>query len=201
MKKTTKEILEWVVCFVIAYAIYLVISTFIGTIAGIKQASMYPTAEEGERVIISRQILFNKGLSRGDVVILEAPIADAGDDMVAKYVDKSGLGYFTYKIMGIGKQSYIKRIIGLPGEHVYISEEGIVYIDQEPLEEEYLAEGVTTPRTGPLYDVEIPEGYAFVMGDNRAGSRDSRELGLIPINKIEGKVWIRIWPFTKISSL
>ena len=75
MEKTgwLKEILEWVVCFLIAYAIYLVLSYFVGTIAGIKQSSMYPTAKEGERVLISRRILFNKSIERSDVVIVEAP--------------------------------------------------------------------------------------------------------------------------------
>ena len=203
MKNTwIKELGEWILCFVIAYAIYLVINYFLGTIAGVKQSSMYPTAKEGERVLISRRILFNKNVERGDVVIIEAPIADADtDDMIAKYNKPQGFSYFTYKIMGIGKMSYIKRVIGLPGEHLYISEEGNVYINDEILEESYLLEDLKTPRTGNFYDVKIPEGYVFVMGDNRKGSKDSRELGLIPISKIEGKVIIRIWPFNKIGKL
>ena len=200
--KWVKEILEWAICFVIAYAIYLVINYFIGTIAGIKQASMYPTATEGDRVVISRRILFNKSLSRADVVILEAPLdVEINEDVFAIYEDKTGLDYFTYNIMGLGKRSYIKRVIGLPGEHIYIAETGEVYIDNEVLNEPYLVEGLKTPRMGNYYDVEIPEGYVFVMGDNREGSKDSRELGLIPISKIEGKVVTRIWPLNKIGSL
>lgn len=198
--KWVKEILEWAICFVIAYAIYLVINYFIGTIAGIKQASMYPTAKEGDRVIISRRVLFNKSINRSDVVILEAPLdVEINEDVFAIYEDKTGLGYFTYNVMGLGKRSYIKRVIGLPGEHIYIAETGEVYIDDKLLDEPYLVEGLKTPRMGDYYDVEIPEGYVFVMGDNREGSKDSRELGLIPIEKVEGKVVIRIWPLNKIG--
>lgn len=200
--KWVKEILEWVLCFVIAYAIYLVINYFIGTIAGVKQSSMYPTSKEGDRVVISRRVLFNKSLNRSDVVILEAPIdVESNKTDYAAYENKTGLDYFTFNVMGLGKKSYIKRVIGLPGDHLYIAETGEVYINEELLDEPYLVEGLKTPRTGNYYDVEIPEGYVFVMGDNREGSKDSRELGLIPINKIEGKVVIRIWPLNKIGSL
>lgn len=197
-----KEILEWVLCFVIAYVIYLVINYFIGTIAGVKQSSMYPTAKDGDRVVISRRVLFNKAINRTDVVILEAPI-DVIDNQTnfAVFENKSGIGYFTYNIMGLGKRSYIKRVIGLPGEHLYISDTGEVYINDEIIDEPYLVEGLKTPRTGNYYDLEIPEGYYFVMGDNREGSKDSRELGLIPENKIEGKVVTRIWPLNKIGGL
>lgn len=197
-----KETLEWILCFVIAYAIYLVINYFIGTIAGVKQSSMYPTSKEGDRVVISRRVLFNKKLNRTDVVILEAPVdVEENETHYAVYENKTGLDYFTYNVMSLGKRSYIKRIIGLPGDHLYIAENGEVYINDELLDEPYLVKGLKTPRTGNYYDVQIPEGYVFVMGDNREGSKDSRELGLIPINKIEGKVVIRIWPLNKIGSL
>ena len=112
--KWIKETLEWVVCFIIAYAIYLVVNYFVGTIAGVKQSSMYPTAKEGDRVLITRRILFNKSLSRGDVVIVEAPIdKEENNSGTAEYEQRKGLSYFTYKVMGIGKKSYIKRIIGI----------------------------------------------------------------------------------------
>lgn len=203
MKNTwIKEIGEWILCFIIAYLIYLVINHFLGTIAGIRQSSMYPTAKEGERVLIARRVLFNKSISRADVVILEAPIANANlEDRVAIYEENHGIKYLTYNIMGVGKRSYIKRVIGLPGEHLYISDTGEVYINNEILEEAYLTDNLKTPRSGDFYDVDIPEGYIFVMGDNREGSKDSRELGLIPINKVEGKVIVRIWPINKIGKL
>lgn len=200
--KWIKETVEWVVCFIIAYAIYLVLNYFVGTIAGVKQSSMYPTSKEGDRVLISRRVLFNKSLSRGDVVIVEAPLeVENNTSGIAQYQERTGLNYFTYKVMGLGKRSYIKRIIAFPGEHIYISEEGDVYINDELLEEKYLVEGLKTPRMGDVYDVVVPEGYVFVMGDNREGSKDSRSFGAIPIDRVEGKVVIRIWPLNKIGKL
>lgn len=196
-----KETGEWILCFIIAYAIYLVINYFVGTIAGIKQSSMYPTAKEGERVVICRRILFNKKINRQDVVIIEAPVDIEHEDTdKAYYVDRHGMEYFTYNIMGLGKRSYIKRVIGMPGEHLEIREDGYIYINGEKLDEPYLVEGLKTPKTGKYYDVEIPEGYIFVMGDNREGSKDSREFGIVPIEKVEGKVVTRIWPLNKIGS-
>ena len=187
-------------CFIIAYAIYLVLNYFIGTIAGVKQASMYPTAKEGDRVLISRRVLFNKDIQRSDVVIVEAPLEGIEQkDNFAVYQERTGMSYFTYKVMGIGKKSYIKRVIGLPGEHILISEIGEVYIDGTILNEPYLVKDLKTPRMGNHYDVQIPEGYVFVMGDNREGSKDSREFGLIPLDRIEGKVVTRIWPLNKLG--
>lgn len=83
----------------------------------------------------------------------------------------------------------IKRVIGLPGETLEIKN-GIVYIDGRPLKEPYV-NGV--PR-GDYRATVIPEGYVFVMGDNRNNSNDSRAFGPIPIKNIVGHAWMRYWP-------
>ena len=99
-------------------------------------------------------------------------------------------------VLEIGKDSYIKRVIGLPGDHVQIYE-GKVYINGEQLEENYLQPDVTTDTTNcPYYDLVVPENSVFVMGDNRPESTDSRRFGCIPLEKIESKVWIRFWPLS-----
>ena len=75
-----------------------------------------------------------------------------------------------------------------------------MYLNGEELDEPYLAEGVTT--TGGIFtDVVVPEGYIFVMGDNRSHSTDSRSFGCIPIEKVESKVWIRFWPLNKFGKI
>ena len=94
----------------------------------------------------------------------------------------------------MGKDSYIKRVIALPGEHVKI-QDGKVYINGEQLQENYLQPGVvTSAKVEGLEDFTVPENCVFAMGDNRNHSTDCREFGCIPLEKIESKVAIRIWP-------
>lgn len=115
---------------------------------------------------------------------------------IAKYEYKpEGLiNNFNYYILENTKTSFIKRVIGLPGDHVKI-EDGKVYINGEELKEEYLKKGIVTNVSNSiLSDFTVPEGTVFLMGDNRPDSTDCRRFGCIPLNKIESKVWIRIWP-------
>jgi len=83
----------------------------------------------------------------------------------------------------------IKRVIGLPGETLEIRN-GVVYIDGKPLDEPY----VNGKPRGSYPPTVIPEGYVFVMGDNRNNSNDSRAFGPIPIEDIVGHAWMRYWP-------
>ena len=79
---------------------------------------------------------------------------------------------------------------------------GKVYINGEELQEDYLQDGVTTDSLeGPLTDIVVPEGYVFLMGDNRSQSTDCRRFGCIPIEKIESKVWIRFWPLNLFGKI
>lgn len=202
--KVVKEILDWVICIIIAYVLYLIINYFLGTVSGVKQSSMYPTAKNGDKLIISRRVINPKDLKRGQIVTLEAPIYEVGmelEDNIALYPEYDGFTNFAYHVMGIGKKSYVKRVIALAGEHLFISEDGKVYIDDEPLEEEYLQDNVNTIRSGEFYDLVVPEGCVFVMGDNREESADSRLFGAVPVEKIEGNVIFRIWPLNKIGKL
>ena len=101
----------------------------------------------------------------------------------------------------LGKTSYIKRVIALPGEHIQIKD-GKVYINGEELKEDYLAEDVVTEAEGGQFlDVIVPEGTVFAMGDNRGHSADSRRFGCIPYEKIEGKVVLRFWPLNVFGTI
>jgi signal peptidase I len=204
-KWNIKEILEWVYCIIIAIILALLVRYFIGTPTIVQQPSMYPTLKSGQRLILNRTIRTTKSTpERGDIITFEAPSKSSisaveadFDNPVAVY-DYNITNIFTkfrYYVLEIGKTSYIKRVIGLPGEHVQIAD-GKVYINGEELDEPYLQDNVTTEATGVFEDIVVPEGYIFVMGDNRSQSTDSRKFGCIPIDKIEGKVWIRFWPFS-----
>ena len=83
----------------------------------------------------------------------------------------------------------IKRVVGLPGETVEIKN-GHVYIDGETLDEPYLNQ--TT--LGGMARLLVPEGYVFVLGDNRRASNDSRAFGIVSFDDIIGKAWLRYWP-------
>lgn len=201
-KSVPREILSWVICIISAFVIALLIKYFIFTPTLVRQGSMTPTILDGERVLINRLVrTFNMEIKRGDIVTLEKPSSEADETQIAKYDTIRGLkNKFVYYVLELTKTSYIKRVIGLPGEHVYIAN-GEVYINDEKLDEPYLTEGLETPRRGVFYDVQVPEGCIFVMGDNRTGSLDSREFGCIPLDKVEGRVSIRIWPLNKFGKV
>lgn len=88
--------------------------------------------------------------------------------------------------------------MGCLGDHVKI-EDNKVYINGKVLKEPYL-DGVKTD--GKIYkDIIVPEGYLYVMGDNREHSTDSREFGCIPKEKVESELWIRFWPLNKFGGV
>ena len=201
-----KDILEWILCVIIAFTLAIIIKFYIGTPTKVLQVSMKPTLIEGQRLVLNRWCRTIKKMpQRGDIITFEAPSIKgymSSDDVdlknpVAKYINepKGWWKKFCYYVLEIGKDSYIKRVIALPGEHVKI-EDGKVYINEKLLEEDYLASGVTTKLGNYEYfnDFIVPENYVFAMGDNRNYSTDCRSFGCIPLEKIEGKVWIRIWP-------
>ena len=203
-----KDILEWILCIVIAFILALLIKYYIGTPTVVRQCSMVPTLQENQRLILNRWgRTTGKMPERGDIITFEAPsnvreklsIEEVDlSNPIAKYENEptSWWKKFTYYVLEIGKESYIKRVIGLPGEHVEIKD-GKVYINGEELQEDYLPEGTITKQNKEdeyYLDVIVPENCVFAMGDNRSHSTDCRKFGCIPLEKIEGKVWIRFWP-------
>ena len=194
----TRNILEWIACVVIAVVIAILIRYFIGTPTVVQQPSMYPTLKENQRLILNRlSRTLGQIPNRGDIITFEAPSNSYATDIKANYENEPTniFSKFMYHVLEINKKSYIKRVIGLPGEHVVI-EDGKVYINGEELEETYLQPNVITEGKNPLLiDFTVPEGYIFAMGDNRTQSADCRVFGCIPLEKVESKVWIRFWPF------
>ncbi|MEG2348753.1 MAG: signal peptidase I [Clostridia bacterium] len=207
MNKIFKEIGEWIFCFIIAYVLYLNINYFFGTMSGVKQVSMKPTALEGERLIVQRPKIFKRQIQHDDIITFEAPSESTKylneeviDDNIAKYIEYTGLNKFLYNFIGIGKISYIKRVIGIEGDHIQIKEDGQVYRNEGKLIESYTKDK-TTNINGKYVDVIVPKGCVFVMGDNRLESKDSRFFGCIPINKVNGYVICRVWPFNRLGKV
>ena len=196
-----KNILEWVICIIIAVVLGLWIRYYIMTPTQVQSVSMKPTLIEGQRLILNRTIrLTHKLPERGDIITFEAPTedylteAEFKESPTARYEEPENK--FVHNVLEIGKVSYIKRVIGLPGDHIQIRD-GKVYINGEEFDEPYLQDNVTTTvgSDQPFSDLVVPENCLFVMGDNRDHSTDSRAFGCIQLARIEGKVWIRFWPF------
>ena len=207
----TKDIIEWIVCILIAFILALLIRYYIGTPTIVKQSSMYPTLQQNQRLILNRWTRTTKQMpERGDIITFEAPdkhyiTSDDfnSSDVIAKYSHEptNWFSNFVFHVLEIGKESYIKRVIGLPGDHVQIYD-GKVYINGEEFSEPYLQDNVTTNMGIYAYsDVVVPENCVYVLGDNRGASTDSRAFGCIPLEKIEGEVWIRFWPLNLFGTV
>lgn len=202
----TNEIIEWIICIVVAIILTLLFRYFIATPTVVQHVSMYPTLEENQRLIVTRTFRITKKMpKRGDIVTFEAPSSSYSSETVnesnpvAIYSNKKRgiFSKFIYNVIEINKISYIKRVIAEPGEHVEIKD-GKVFINSKELKEEYLQPDVIT-ESSIFKDFIVPEGYLFCMGDNRLKSTDCRAFGCIPFNKIEGKVICRFWPLNNIK--
>ena len=123
--------------------------------------SMLPTLQNGEYVLVNRLAYRTSVPERGDIIVFVSPVDD---------------------------QDLIKRVIGLPGDHLRVTD-GQVYLNGQALDEPYIA-------AAPLYDNEwtVSEGQLFVLGDNRNDSLDSHNWGLLPIENVIGKAVLIYWP-------
>ena len=209
MNPKIKNILEWAYCIIIAVVIALEVKYFIGTPTVVRQTSMDKTLKEGQRLWLNRWIRTVKGEYKvGDIITFEAPsntypsLEEIDFDYpVAKYeYEPQGIARkLVYYVLETTKTSYIKRVIGVAGDHIKI-ENGKVYRNGEELDEPYLQQDVVTK--GKTYsDIVVPENCVFAMGDNREHSTDCRDFGCIPISKVESKVAFRFWPLNKIGKI
>lgn len=161
---------------IISLAIIIPIRYFLFQPFFVRGASMYPTFEDGEYLIINEIGYRLSDPDRGDVIVFKYP------------KDTS--------------QYYIKRVIGLPGETVQIKEGSVVIFNKEnptgfSLDEtEYLNEDI--PSLGNL-KMNLDENDYFVLGDNRQASSDSRRWGAVPRQYIIGEAWVRAWPFNRVG--
>ena len=216
MKSTLREIIEWLVCIIVAVVLALVVRYYIGTPTIVQQRSMFPTLKENERLWLNRWGRTTKKLpEKGDIITFESPsvtkVTKEDIDLnnpvaIYKNEPQTLLGKFSYYVLESGKKSYIKRVIAVPGDYVEIKNGG-VYIDGEKIQEDYLQPGVVTDMVQENSDESyfnnftVPDNCVFAMGDNRPGSTDCRSFGCIPLEKIEGKVLFRFWPFSKFGGV
>lgn len=168
--KIKNLIFEWLIPIIIAIIISLFLNKFVFFIMRIPSPSMDPTLKVGDYGIATRVYNKNK-LKRGDVVIFNSIELD---------------------------QILVKRLIGLPGDKIKITDNGEVYINEEKFNQDFVK--YNKEESG---DYEVPEGCYFFLGDNRADSWDSRywKTKYIEEKYIEGKGQFVIFPFNRISKL
>ncbi len=165
----------------ICLAVFFILH-YVGQRTVVDGDSMYPTLEDQENLIMDKLSYHFSDPERYDIVIFPGTEPD----------DPDSHPYF------------IKRVIGLPGETVQIKD-GKIYIDGELLDTDIYAYGGYTEDTELNYEepYELKSDEYFCMGDNRSVSFDSRysEVGPVKREEIIGKVWIRIWPFSKFGDV
>lgn len=161
---------------VIALAIFVIAYLFLFQPHQVRGNSMYPNFHDGDYLLTDKISYRLSPPKRGDVIVFVAPKNEEYD--------------------------YIKRIIGLPGETVSLTEDNRVKINNEILEEPYLPADYKTFGGNFLESgktIKIPPDEYFVLGDNRNHSSDSRDWGFVPRKNIIGKAWLRYWPLNQIG--
>ncbi|MFZ5825331.1 MAG: signal peptidase I [Bacillota bacterium] len=155
----------------VALVIALLIRSFLVQLYVVDGESMFPTLHHGDRLLVNK-IGYRLGEPKpGDVVVVEDPANP--------------------------RRQLIKRVIAVGGETVEVRNHA-VFIDGKPLEEDFVHPFSVHFRD--VKPVEVPEGYVYVMGDNRGGSLDSRTLGPVQVSKVEGKAFFLFWPVSRMKS-
>lgn len=177
VSKSKNEFLSWLVVIFLGIVIAFICREFLFSPLIVKGASMQPTYDNEDVIIISKI----SEIDRFDQVVFKAPFED---------------------------EYYIKRVIGLPGDSIEMKED-ILLINNEEFEEPYVNRDTENPfqkRITENFTLEeltgekvVPEGYLFVLGDNRLKSSDSRHYGLIPIDSLLGESKVRIYPFDHLK--
>lgn len=176
MKKVLKEILSTSMYLLVVLCLTYLVIHYVGQRTQVVGSSMENTLSDADNLIVDKITYRFRDPKRFDIVVF--PFQYAED---------------TY---------YIKRVIGLPGETVYIDGEGTIYINDVVLEEDYGREVILD--AGRAYEpITLGENEYFVMGDNRNNSSDSRDpvVGNISGDDIIGRAWMRIWPLNKLGIL
>ena len=170
------EIISTVVYLLVVFVLIFLFIHYVGQRTVVSGSSMENTLSNGDNLIIDKISYRFRDPERFEVVV------------------------FPYKLDE--KTFFIKRVIGLPGETVYIDAKGTIYINGEKLEESYGREVIANPGLASS-EITLAEDEYFVLGDNRNNSEDSRfdDVGNIKRSDLIGRAWVRIYPFSEIGAV
>jgi signal peptidase I len=167
-------VFEVVVVVLVAALLAVVLRTFVVQTFFIPSGSMEPTLQIGDRILVDKLSYHLHSVDRGDIVVFQRPPDE--------------------ECGGAPVNDLVKRVIGLPGEHI-ASSGNTVLINGRPLAEPWLPKG--TPLGKSISPTVVPANTYFVMGDNRQASCDSRYWGPVPRGLIVGKVDVLVWPLSR----
>ncbi|MGL4172604.1 MAG: signal peptidase I [Actinomycetota bacterium] len=199
---------ETAIVVVIAMVLSFIIKTLFVQAFFIPSPSMEDTLQRGDRVVVSKLTPGPFSLHRGDIVVFTDPGGWLGGSAPE---GNAGLIRGTMRFVGLlpddSGQHLIKRVIGLPGDRVRCcSPEGNIMVNDRPITEPYLKPDEGSSNTE--FDITVPEGRIWVMGDNRANSADSRanddgtgQSGSVPIDAVTGRAFALVWPLGRGSWL
>lgn len=169
-RKKGSVLTEWFVVIAVAITAALLVRSFVLQQFAVSGHSMDTTLHDGDRVLVNKLSYRMHDPNRGDVVVLKT-------------------------IEGAGERDLIKRVVALPGETVEYRS-CVLYVDGRELIEPYLDPEVVRPNAcgQDQAALVVPAEFVFVLGDNRAGSKDSRDLGPISYDDLIGRAFVVIWP-------
>ncbi len=211
---------ELPILIVVALAIALVIKSFVVQPFFIPSSSMENTLLIGDKVLVNKLVYDFRGVDRGDIIVFNgtgswnppAPVTKPSSDPIVRAYDVTLRPLFS-SIAGLfgtpadQGTDYVKRVIGLPGDHVVCcNAQGLMTVNGVPLHESsYLYPGSAPSQLH--FSVTVPKGRLWVMGDNRAISDDSRMRtgdpggGTIPENEVIGRAFVIVWPPSRWRTL
>lgn len=194
----------------IAIGVVLLLTTFVAKPFSIPSGSMEDTLLIGDRVLVNRMVYHTRPIERGDIVVFDAAGSLAPLDDVPDRNPLAAVGAWVGQSLGVmtpDSTDYIKRVIGVGGDRVTCCDaQGRITVNGTPLDEtSYLYPG-DAPSTQE-FDVVVPEGMLWVMGDHRSDSADSRAHmgdpggGFVPESAVVGRAMAVVWPVSQWQSL
>jgi signal peptidase I len=199
-----RELLTIVVA---AAVLTLLVKAFVVQVYRIPSASMENTLQIGDRVLVNKLVYHFRSIDRGDIVVFSGQ--DSWGPDAPPPSSNPLVRLYDSVLSDIGLQSsqtyYIKRVIGLPGDHVACCTNGKVTVNGVPLSES----SYTYPGDAPSFQFHatVPPGHLWVMGDHRGDSDDSRYHtgnpggGAVPENEVVGRAFLIIWPLSQFRDL
>lgn len=199
---------ELPVLVVVALVVSLLIKTFLVQFFYIPSGSMENTLQVSDRVAVNKVPFISNSINRGDVVVFRDPdnwLPEIVDYQTNKYVAKAKSALVAVGVLpNPTKQYLVKRVIGVAGDHIVCcTKDDKLSINGVEVTEPYIFAG--NKPSDMTFDVTVPEGKIWVMGDHRGASADSRyhqediNQGFVPVSKVTGRVVAVIWPFKNIT--